>query len=445
MKTIAVVGAGLVGSLQAIYLAKRGFKVDVFEYRDDLREVELQGGRSINLALSDRGIKALEKVGMAETIQQLSIPMKGRLIHAMNGELSLQPYGKEGQYINSVSRGGLNKELLLKASEYDNVSFHFNHRCLEVDLEENKLTFELGETNNIVHFKADHIFGTDGIFSAVRQKLQMQPLFNFSLQYMDHGYKELCIYPNADSTHQIEKNALHIWPRGQFMLIALPNLDGSFTVTLFFPLRGENSFESLKTAEEVERFFADTFPDALALIPDLAEQYFKNPTGYLAYVKSSPWNYEDKIMLLGDAAHGIVPFYGQGMNSGFEDCRLLDDLYEEEGGDWETTFEKFSKNRQADTDAICDLALSNYIEMRDLVADENFILRKKIERWFSDKHPDKWTPLYSMVTFSPEIPYAVALKEGKKQQKIMDDILQLDNITENWNSAITEQEILSRL
>ena len=442
MEKIAIVGAGLVGSLQAILLAKKGYHVEVFERRPDMRNVKLIAGRSINLALSDRGWKALKMAGVDDKIKETAIPMYGRMMHAEDGTLTPQAYGKEGQAIYSVSRGGLNQTLMNLADKYDNVNFNFNKACKNVDLENNELTFSDVETNEKTIFAPDRIFGTDGAFSAIRARLQKTSRFNYSQTYLKHGYKELCIPANPDGTHQIDKNSLHIWPRGEYMMIALPNIDGSFTCTLFFPFEGANSFESIKTEQDVLRFFNERFADAVPLMPDLVTEYFENPTSPLVTVKCEPWNYSDKIILMGDASHAIVPFYGQGMNSGFEDCSVFEEMSANFDGNWAKLFEDFANERKPNGDAIADLAIQNFIEMRDKVADESFLLRKKIEKKLFTKYPDKWMPLYSQVTFS-HIPYATANAQGKKQEKIMDVIMAEPEIENNWDSNEIEQRILS--
>ena len=441
-KKVAVVGAGLVGSLHAVLLAKKGFQVDVFERRPDLRRADIIGGRSINLALSNRGFKALEMAGIADEIREISIPMYGRKMHDLEGNLTYQPYGKDDEAIYSVSRGGLNQKLMNLADDYDNVTYRFNHKCQDIDLSSNTIYFEETELKEDLSYDYNHIFGTDGAFSAVRGRLQKTPMFNYSQEYLSHGYKELVIPPNEDGTHRIDKNCLHIWPRGKFMLIALPNLDGSFTVTLFFPMKGDISFESIKTKEDVMNFFNTTFPDAVPHMPTLEADYFDNPTSTLVTVRCEPWNYEDKVLLMGDAAHAVVPFYGQGMNSGFEDCSVFSEMFDQYADNMLNFFEKYSEQRVPDGNAIADLALYNYIEMRDLAGDADFLLRKKIERKFSDLYPNKWMPLYSQVTFS-HIRYSEALKAGEKQAKIMDEVMKMENIHQNWDDEKVIKKILS--
>ena len=444
MEKIGVIGAGLVGSLHAIYLARKGYKVEVYERRPDLRKAEILAGRSINLALSNRGWKALEGVGIDADIREMSIPMHGRIMHAVDGTLSSQPYGRDGEAIYSVSRGGLNQKLMNLADDYENVSYHFDERLLDLDLKTNEAQFENTSSKVKSTHQFDRIFGTDGAFSAARGRLQKTDRFNFSQHYLDHGYKELVIPANEDGSHKMEPNALHIWPRGEFMLIALANLDGSFTCTLFFPFEGEQSFSSIKTEQDVLDFFEEVFPDAIPLMPTLVKDYFDNPTSSLVTVKCSPWNYSDKVMLLGDASHAIVPFYGQGMNSGFEDCTQFNLTMDRLGNDWSKVFPTFSKERKPDADAISDLALRNFIEMRDLTGDAMFLLRKKIERRLHEKYPEKWIPLYSQVTFT-HIPYHEALAAGKKHDRIMEKVMSRPDIHEVWDSEMIENEIISQL
>jgi kynurenine 3-monooxygenase len=443
MEKVAVIGAGLVGSLQAIFLAKKGFDVEVYERRPDIREAKLAAGRSINLALSNRGWKALEQAGIKEEIEKVAIPMYGREIHDTEGNITYQAYGKEGEAIYSVSRGGLNKELIIAADQYPNVKFFFEMKCEDVDLEQSTLTFS-DKHGKTIEAKVDRIFATDGAFSAVRARMQKTDRFNYSQSYLAHGYKELSIPPTEDGGFRIKKNALHIWPRGSYMLIALPNNDGSFTCTLFFPFEGKNSFSNINDKQQLNDFFQSVFPDAYELMPHLEQEYFENPTSSLVTVRCAPWNYEDKVILMGDASHAIVPFYGQGMNSGFEDCTVFDEVYEAHNGDWKKVMPAFAEQRKPDADAIADLAIYNFIEMRDKVADEEFLLRKKIEKRMFEEHPDKWMPLYSQVTFS-HIPYSKAWKAGQKQDQIMDQIMQRSDIANNWDSDDVRKEILELL
>lgn len=427
--TIAIAGAGLVGSLLSIYLAKRGHRVSVFERRGDMRKSDYEGGRSINLALSNRGIRALDEVGLAEEIKKVAIPMHRRAMHDRQGNMTYQPYGKEGQFINSVSRSALNIVLMNKAEELG-VEFSFNQRIVKVDLEKTTLS-TVNSQQSTVDRGFDLILGADGAFSAVRGALQITDRFDYSQDYIDHGYKELHIPPGAAGAFRLEKNALHIWPRESFMMIALPNPDGSFTCTLFFPFEGATSFSHLKTDAEVSMFFESTFPDAVALMPTLLEDYNSNPTSSLVTVRCYPW-VKNNTLLIGDAAHAIVPFFGQGMNAGFEDCRLLNQMLDGYDDDWSKVLPEFQRSRKKDTDAIAQLALDNFIEMRDLVADADFLLRKKIEARLHQLYPTRWIPLYSMVTFYDSVPYSTAYETGQKQKKIMDEVMNQPGLETNW-------------
>jgi len=439
-KHIAICGAGLVGSLLSIYLAKRGYKVSVFERRGDMRHSTYVGGRSINLALSNRGIRALDEVDLATEMKKVAIPMHGRVMHNRAGELSFLQYGKEGQFINSVSRSALNIVLMNKAEELG-VDFHFDQRITKVDLEKTILTVDHGDSTMVRNF--DLIIGADGAFSAVRGAFQITDRFDYSQDYIDHGYKELHIPPGAAGSFQLEKNSLHIWPRESFMMIALPNPDGSFTCTLFFPFEGSPSFSQLKTDAEVSMFFESTFPDAVKLMPSLLEDYNANPTSSLVTVRCYPW-IKNNTLLIGDAAHAIVPFFGQGMNAGFEDCRILNDLLNQYDDQWEKVLPAFERERKKDADAIAQLALDNFIEMRDLVADADFLLRKKIEARLHQLYPTQWIPLYSMVTFHDNVPYSVAYETGQKQKKIMDEVMRTPAIDKNWES-LNFKEIVASL
>lgn len=430
-KQIGMIGGGLVGSLMSLYLAARGYQVLVFERRPDPREHKIDGGRSINLALSRRGIRALEEVGLGHVLQQTAIPMKGRMMHDLKGDLTFQPYGKEGQFINSVSRTALNK-LLIDAAESRGIEFFFEHRCLQLDMANSVLTLQT--PTSTFNKKLDAIVGADGAFSTTRLTMQITDRFDYSQDYIEHGYKEFNIPPTADQSFAMEKNALHIWPRESYMLIALPNLDGSFTGTLFFPFEGPTSFASLQAPDQFEEFFAQAFPDAFRLIPDLKEQCVNNPTSSLVTVRCFPWHIH-QTLLIGDAAHAIVPFYGQGMNAGFEDCRVLNNLLEKHNDDFSKALKEFEDSRKPDTDAIAALALDNFIEMRDHVADADFLLRKKIEARIHELYPSTWIPLYSMVTFHEDIRYSEAVRRGREQKMKMDQIMAIPNIEAIWQTS----------
>jgi kynurenine 3-monooxygenase len=430
---IAIAGAGLVGSLLSIYLAQRGHRVSVFERRTDMRRQSVEGGRSINLALSNRGLRALDEVGLTAEIKKAAIPMHGRMMHDRHGKLTFQPYGKEGQFINSISRSNLNMVLMDKAQSLG-AEFHFEHRIASVDFDKTDLVIQHPASSPDSYrdqYQAfDAIIGADGAFSAIRGSMQITDRFDYAQEYIAHGYKELHI-PAADGgAFRLEKNALHIWPRESFMLIALPNPDGSFTCTLFFPFEGTPSFHSLRAENDVEKFLKETFPDVYALIPNAGEIFMNSPASSLVTVQCFPWT-RHKTLLIGDAAHAIVPFYGQGMNAGFEDCRVFNQLLDE-ASDWQSLFRDFQALRKSDTDAIAQLALDNFIEMRDLVADAKFLLRKKIEAKLNELFPEKWIPLYSMVTFRDDIRYSAASATGQKQKKIMDEVMQRINIETSW-------------
>lgn len=440
IKSIAVVGAGLVGSLLSIYLSRRGYQVTVFEKRPDMRKKEYAGGRSINLALSNRGWWPLKELGLEAHVKKMIIPMGGRMMHDDSGKLTFQQYGKEGEAINSISRGGLN-ELLMNEAEKSGALIHFDASLEDIDFQETIIRYL--QSNQTREFKADLIIGSDGAFSVVRKFMQITDRFNYSQHYVAHGYKELTIPSGSNGEFQMDRHALHIWPRGNYMLIALPNPDGSFTCTLFFPFEGDPSFESIKTDEDAIQFFSKNFPDALKLMPSFEHDYRTNPTSSLITIKCYPW-VKNKTLLIGDASHAIVPFYGQGMNSGFEDCRVLNQLLDEENDNWQNVLSKFQKSRKPDADAISDLALQNFIEMRDLVGDKDFLLRKKIEAKLYELYPQKWVPLYSMVTFKPEIRYSEALAQGQAQRKIMDAVMETADIETSWEN-LDYTKIVSQL
>lgn len=446
-KSITVVGAGLVGSLLSIYLAKRGYKVDVYERRPDMRKNRMSAGKSINLALSDRGLRGLDGIGIGDEIRKIAIPMYGRFIHNLDGSTAFQPYGKKGQAINSVSRGGINMKLMDLAEAQPNVKLNFSERCTAVDTKQGTTSFLNEETHAASTVASDLIFGSDGAFSAARLSAMLShDRFDYRQFYIEHGYKELNIPAGPNGEFLMEKNALHIWPRKNYMMIALPNIDGSFTCTLFFPFEGEESFSKLKTKEDVKSFFERVFPDAVPLMPTLLEDYFANPTSSLVTVKCFPWTFDDRLALIGDAAHAIVPFYGQGMNAGFEDCVVLDELITKHKENWHEILRDYQYLRKPDGDAVADLALGNFIEMRDKTADPKFLLQKKIEAWFSQKHPDKWVPQYTMVTYRPDIRYSTAMQQGQRNEQIMQEVMaEVPGIEQKWDTEEVEKAILKRI
>ena len=424
---ILVIGAGLCGSLLALRLAQRGCKVTVYEKRPDLRKTVISAGRSINLAFSDRGNKAITLVGLQEKVKQLCIPMYGRMIHDKQGNTFQSNYsGRAHEFINSISREDLNKLLLNEAEQHKNVTIYFNTKCKSVDFEKTTAYFEEYGTTKTFNIIADTIIATDGAGSILRKSyyLGKKFLFSFSQNYLNHGYKELTILPKASGDFKIFKNALHIWPRGSFMLIALPNLDGSFTVTLFLSYNeGTYNFENLINEKQVITFFKNEFPDALAVMPNLVDDFFKNPTSPLGTIKCSPWHYKGNTLLLGDAAHAIVPFYGQGMNAAFEDVVELDKVLDTFKGSWETVFTAFEQTRKKDTDAIADLAVDNFHEMKDHVANPIFQEKRKIEMALENTYPNAYSSKYSLVTFNEHIGYREAMLKGRAQDKAILNLL----------------------
>lgn len=428
MKSATIIGAGLAGSLWAVYLAKAGYKVTIFERRPDIRKAEISAGKSINLALSHRGWTALKEVGLDKEVEDLAIPMYGRMMHDTSGTLTFQPYGEEGQAIFSVSRGGINARMMDAAESCGNVEIRYDHQCIDVDFKDTSVTV-LDKVNNktIVH-SSDVIFACDGAYSAVRYNgFQKLDRFDFSQDYIDDGYRELLLPANPDGSYKLDKSALHIWPRGEFMLIALANEDGSFTCTLFMPFENHQySFDQLKTKQDVDHFFKTVFPDFYELMPDVADQWETHPLSSLAIMRCYPWTYNN-IALMGDAAHATVPFYGQGMNASLEDCYVMGQLMKEHNEDWPTIFKAYQKSRKPNGDALQDLSVHNYKVMRDLVADPHFLLKKKLERRIHDLYPDQYLSLYSMVSFS-SIPYAEALKKGKDQDELMERIMREHDI-----------------
>lgn len=438
---VIVIGAGLAGSLLAIYLARRGLRVEVYERRPDMRRQEISAGRSINLALSLRGIVPLQQVGLADKILAHAIPMRGRMIHSPEGELTFQPYGsRPEEVINSVSRGELNCLLMDGAESFSEVSLHFNQRCTGMDFKTGEVRlYDLERRENRV-VKGDTVIACDGSGSALRLSMQKSRRFNLNQLYLEHGYKELSIPAGEGGAFRMEKNALHIWPRGSFMLIALPNLDGSFTCTLFFPFEGRNSFATLNSDARVSRFFEETFPDALPLMPTLLPDFRENPTGSLITIKCFPWHVGGKMLLLGDSAHAVVPFYGQGMNCAFEDCLVLNECIERHGTDWGTVFTEYQSLRKENADAIADLAMENFIEMRDTVADPHFLMKKKLELLLEEKFPGRFRSKYAMVTFQ-RIPYSQAMRRGRKQDEILMELCRAAESLDKLDPA----EVLARV
>src|SRR5256714_10767600 len=415
-----LIGSGLAGGLLAAYLGRRGYDVDLYERRGDPREGNMVGGRSINLALSTRGIHALQQIGIADEVLKHAIPMRGRMIHEKSGALHFAPYDVDpNKHINSIGRAALNTTVIEVAQRYPNVRVHFNHKCTEVDLDSATAQLLNTSTNQQLSAAADSVIGVDGAFSAVRQSIQLKiDNFQYDESYLAHGYKELTIPPGPDGSWRMEKNALHIWPRKSFMMIALPNPDGSFTCTLFWEFEGPRSFATTNTDDGVRRFFNEEFADAVSLMPSLVEDFRNNPTGSLVTIRSAPWFYRDKVCLVGDAAHAVVPFYGQGMNAAFEDCVVLDESLQDFPHDRERAFAQYFHRRKQNVDALPDLAIGNFIEMRDKTASKPFRAKKKLDHSLEAALPGIYLPLYTMVTFT-RLPYATAAKRARMQDALV--------------------------
>ena len=418
---LLIIGAGLCGSLLALRMAQRGYQVQLVEKRPDLRDVTQDAGRSINLSLSDRGLKALRLAGVEKQALELCIPMYGRMIHDIEGNTFMSNYsGRDGEYINSISRPGLNMLLLDQAEAMPNVELIFNKGCTAINLEQGTATFTDYKTKQESTFKGDLVLATDGAGSVVRKAMfeKREILFSFSQQWLTHGYKEITIPATKDGGYRTQKGALHIWPRGEDMLIALPNLDGSFTVTLFAPYGNTKyCFDNLTTPEIVEEYFTQEYPDAIALMPNLVTEFFDNPTGPLGTIRCTPWHCYDKVVLLGDAAHAIVPFYGQGMNASFEDVFVFDEILNKHQGNWKTVLTAYEKTRRKDTDAIANLALDNFHEMKEHTANPLFQEKRKLEMSFEGQFPTQYSSKYSLVTFNEDISYHQAMTRGRAQDK----------------------------
>lgn len=435
-KTAMIIGAGLVGSLWAIYLSKAGYKVDVFERRPDMRKAKISAGKSINLATSYRGWKALDAVGIGEEIRKIAIPMYGRTLHHLDNYLNYQPYGNEGQAIYSVSRGAINAKLMSLA-EAQGVHIHFQQECVSANLENGTALFKDTTTDVCIEKSASVVFATDGAFSAARYNgFQKLDRFSYSQNYIPDGYREILLPANPDGSYKLDKETLHIWPRGRFMLIALPNFDGSFTCTLFMPFEDDKyCFNNLTSKDKVKAFFQEVFPDFYEMMPQVAEEWEQHPLSSLAIIRCFPWT-SGKYALMGDAAHATVPFFGQGMNAGFEDCSVMWQLMQKHHEDWAMIFKEYELLRKPNGDAVQDLSLQNYIVMRDRVADPHFLLLQKIERRINFLYPQSYFPLYSMVSFT-DIEYRTALNKGNEQEAMIQQLI----ATNNLNDHSTEEQI----
>ena len=434
-----LIGAGLTGPLLATYLAQRGHSVEIYECRPDMRKESISAGRSINLALSARGNHALKEVGLYDKIKPNTIPMKGRMIHDLDGITHLQPYGqKDNEVIFSVSRAQLNMELMTWAEETGNVTIRFNHQLISADLEQNKLMFQLSDSLEEIELSFTRVIGCDGSASILRKSIVEKADIQYVKKPLGHGYKELTIPPLESGEFQIEPNALHIWPRGNYMLIALPNNDYSFTCTLFFPMAGATSFKTVKTEKDILDLFQSQFPDAIKLMPTLVEDFQSNPTGDLASVYCKPWHFVDKALLIGDAAHAVVPFFGQGMNASFQDCSALAILMDQIEDEWTAIFNAFSSTQVENGHAIADMAIENYLEMRDHVNDTEYKKKRNVELKLERMFPGRFIPRYSMVSFH-QIPYSEVYQRGRKQFKIIDDVLKADPSGQSIDKAMVEK------
>lgn len=440
---VTVIGAGLAGTLMSILLARRGYRVRLYERLPDMRREAVPAGRSINLALAARGIRALEIAGVMQEVMPLAVPMPGRLLHTVDGELTFVPYGqREHEVIYSVSRPGLNL-ILLEAARAAGVDIHFRHSAIGADFDQQYILMRDDASGTSYELPMHRVIAADGAGSPLRRAFSAAAGANCTEELLEHGYKELTLTPGPHGEHQIHKNALHIWPRGGFMLIALPNLDGSFTVTLFLPQTGPESFATLTDAAAIDAFFSRHFPDAHALMPQLATEFLAHPTGVMGTIRCDRWSLDDRLLLIGDAAHAITPFHGQGMNCAFEDCRELDELLG--AVDWSAAFSAFARSRRPNTNAIADMAIENYEEMRDTVRHPKFQLQRLLSLQLERRFPDRFVPRYSMVMFHDEIPYAVAFERGRIQNGILAQLTRnansLDEIDEAAAAALIEQQL----
>lgn len=437
-RNVIILGAGLVGSLLAVLLRKKGYDVTIYEHRPDMRKATISAGKSINLAMSNRGWKAIELAGLRSAIEAIAIPMHGRYLHQLDGQHQFQAYGKNDEAIYSVSRGDLNKKLMDLAEEHGAV-IQFNERSIDIDVKKNQITL-LNADQITTTIQADLLIGADGAFSSLRKAYAAMDRVNFSQYFIEAGYKELYMPPGNNNEWAIEKHALHIWPRGKYMMIALPNVDGSFTCTLFFPFEGEPSFESVNTKSEIRDFFNEHFKDAVALMPTLIDDYINNPVASLITTRIDPWYFQDKSFLIGDAAHAIVPFYGQGMNAGFEDCTILMELIDLYQDDWSAIMPAYHKKRKENGDAVGALALMNFDEMKDKVADQVFLERKKIEKDLGVRYPDQFNSVYEMVSFT-HTPYAHAWAATQAQDALLQRIMQEGNYFELINNTPFQKKL----
>jgi kynurenine 3-monooxygenase len=427
MSETIVVGAGLVGSLLSMFLSKRGHRVEVYDRMPDIRKGSANSGRSINLTLCERGLRVLDAVGVGDDVRALAVPVYGRLMHDVRGGLTFQPYGNRREAIYSIARADLNRVLLDYAEREFGIAFHFDERCRAVDLDAPSVETEHAATGRVAVRRAERIFASDGAYSAVRMHMQKKIRLNLSQQYWEQGYKELSAPRASGGGWADEKNVIHIWPRGSYMLIGFPNVDGSFTCSLHLPFEGPLSFESITGERALLDFFGAAFPDAVAHIPRLAEEFFTHPVNAMVTIKCSPWSHRGKVSLIGDAAHSIFPSYGQGANAGFEDCAVLDECMARHGDDWAALMRDFEERRRPNTNAIADLCVEHFVELRDLVGTPDFLLRKEVERRLNEAYPEKYKDLYSMITFTC-MPYTEALRIDREQRAIVERIMSVEGV-----------------
>ncbi|HEU4412119.1 MAG TPA: NAD(P)/FAD-dependent oxidoreductase [Polyangiaceae bacterium] len=440
MSSIVIVGAGLVGPVIACYLAQRGHDVRIFERRPDPRSTPPPPGKSVHLVVSERGWRALRDVGADGAVRRISLPLRGRTIHAADGRLTFQPYGGPDQCIYAVSRTALNEAILTAAEGREGVRFHFDARCVGVDFARGAVSFEEAEGGRVRTVEGAVVLGADGAFSAVRTQMLKRERFNFTQTYLEWGYRELRVPVAPDARAPLDPTTMHVWPRGAFMLSAFPNLDGSFTASLFLPFEGRPSFASLQTEGELFGLFEAAFPDAVPLMPELGREFFTHPTSTLITLQCWPWTAAGKVALIGDAAHSVVPFYGQGMNAGFEDCTTFDQCVARHGDDWPAVLAAYERARKPNTDALAELSLKNFVELRDRVGDPEFLRRKRIERRLGEQFPGKFFPMYSMIAFS-DVPYAEAKRIGEEQDALVDRLAAIEDVEENWDGEAVRRQL----
>jgi len=440
---ILVVGAGLVGSVISGFMADLGHEVEVCDRHPDPRSARAAGGRSINLTICERGFAALARIGAADAVRAVAVPCRGRIVHGVDGRTSSQPYDNQGSAIWSVSRNELNAVLIDRVLSRGNVVARFDERCLEVDLDAPAATFERAD-GEVVRRSGNRLLGADGARSTVRLRMQMVPRFDYQQEFLDQGYRELRLPAAAHGAWRIEGHAIHVWPRGRYMLIGFPNRDGSFTLSLHMPFEGEISFAAIETPRDLLALFETSFPDALPLVPNLVEDFFSRAETTMVTVRCAPWIWDDKVALVGDSAHAIVPSYGQGANCGFEDCSVLADCVAESRGDWRRAFERYQRLRKPNADAIADLALEHFHELRDLLGTPEFLLRKEIERWLEDAHPERYRSLYSLISFS-QVPYAEALRQDKKQRGLVDRLASIPQVRQRLEGAEVRSLVTAHL